>query len=338
MNFQEPLKTSAIDLNKIVYPKIKNGDTKKLVLIKYNDKSKLKNFVFQTPTMLNLFKPELNGNYADIELALVGKEKNKINKFVKFLNQLENKIKHDAQYHANEWFNLENENQSINFQKIIRDSDEYNEGTLKMKIIKNNDFETVLQINNTKKINVNMVPEDSWCKMILECFGIWINSRNDFGIFFRPILISFTPKEKEIYNYKFIDDSDEEVVDIPDTEVNHNIFMKIDSNNKNSLDDSTTQLEYNQLVNEIETDSVLNKQNIVISAFHSEEPLEVFKRDDGTLDINLDDKYYSDDSSESNSDNSKENYNDTNNDTDINSDNDSDNDTDIDAETSTLNE
>ena len=30
---------------------------KKIVLIKYNDKGKLKNFVFQTPTLLNLAKP-----------------------------------------------------------------------------------------------------------------------------------------------------------------------------------------------------------------------------------------------------------------------------------------
>ena len=32
------------------------------------------------PTLSNLFKPELNGTYTDIELALVGKEKIKVNK------------------------------------------------------------------------------------------------------------------------------------------------------------------------------------------------------------------------------------------------------------------
>lgn len=260
MNYQEPLNTSLVDLNKIVYPKTKNGGTKKLILIKYNDKSKLKNFVFQTPTLLNLFKPELNGNYANIEFDLVGKEKNKVNNFKKFLNDLEHKIKIDAQYYGANWFNLENENQTINFQKIIRESDKHLEGTLKLKIIKNNDFETVLQLNNNKRIRIEDIPEDSWCKMILECYGIWINSNNDFGIFFRPILISFTPKEKDIYNYKFMDDSDEDKyedndVDIPDTEVNQNIFMKIDSFNdkQKQLTDSTSQLEYYNIIKELES-------------------------------------------------------------------------------------
>ena len=50
MNSQEPFKINNIDLNKIVYPKDRSNDKKKIILIKYNDKGKLKNFVFQTPT------------------------------------------------------------------------------------------------------------------------------------------------------------------------------------------------------------------------------------------------------------------------------------------------
>ncbi len=301
MNIQEPLRTNNIEFNKIVYPKTKNGETKKLILIKYNDKSKLKNFVFQTPTLLNLFKPELNGNYADIEIALVGKEKNKVNKFIKFLNDLENKIKSDAQCYASSWFNLENDNQTINFQKIVRDSDQFSEGTIKLKIIKNNDFESILQLNNNKRISISSIPEDSWCKMILECYGVWINTNNDFGIFFRPILISFTPKEKEVYNYKFIDDSDEDNdIDIPDTEVNHNIFMKLDSSNNKQKhsNDSTSQLDYNELIKELESEDSKKSSEIKLSILHQEDPPEIFKRSDGLLDINLDNRYYSE--SESN--------------------------------------
>jgi hypothetical protein len=64
--------------------------------------------------------------------------------------------------------------------------------------------------------------------MLLECYAIWINSNNDFGIFLRPIIISFTPKEKEIYNYGFLSDSDDENLgDIPDTEINNNIYTNI---------------------------------------------------------------------------------------------------------------
>jgi hypothetical protein len=292
MNYQEPIRTCNIDLNKIVYPKIKNSGTKKLVLIKYNEKSKLKNFVFQTPTLLNLFKPELNGNYTDIEIELVGKEKSKVNKFKKFLNELEDKIKLDAQSYANTWFNLENNEQHINFQKVIRDSDAHPEGIIKVKIIKNNDFETFLQLKNSKRINITDVPGNSWCKMILECYGIWINSNNDFGIFFRPILISFTPKEKEVYNYKFIEDSDDDGVDIFDTEVNQNIFMKIEpsvNKKQNQNNDSTSQLDYNEIIKELELELKDNKTSDIVDMSAS-----VLNHKDNLLDINLKDIYSSD--------------------------------------------
>lgn len=257
MNYQEPLKISNIELNKIVYPKSRANQNKKIILLKYNEKGKLKNFVFQTPTLLNLFKPQLSEGFAEVELALVGKEKSKINKFIKFLNDLENKIKADAQYNGSNWFNLDNSNQTINFQKVIRESDEFTNGTIKIKLIKNNDFETILQLNNNKRINYDAVPEDSWCKMILECYAIWVNANNDFGIFFRPVLVSFTPKEKEVYNYKFVDDSEEENdFDVPDTEINNNIFMKIDTQqNKYKNADSTSQLDFNDLMNKLNTES-----------------------------------------------------------------------------------
>ena len=252
MNNQEPFKINNIDFNKIVYPKDRSNDKKKIILIKYNDKGKLKNFVFQTPTLLNIGKAQMFNGYCEIELGLVGKEKDRINGFIDFLNQLEEKIKSDARFNASSWFNITDENQTINFQKIIRESEEYNNGTIKLKIIKNNDFETVLQQNNSKKISVDSIPDDSWTKMILECYAVWINSNNDFGIFLRPILISFTPKET--YNYKFIEDSDEgDEFDIPDTEVNNNIFMNIKHNNKNNPD-STSQLEVDNLIRDLQAD------------------------------------------------------------------------------------
>ena len=259
MNYQEPLNTSHIDFSKIVYPKTRANQNKKIVLIKYNDKGKLKNFVFQTPTLLNLAKPTFANGYAEVEVALIGKEKTKVSKFIRFLNELENKVKSDAQFNASSWFNIDDDNQTNNFQKIIRESDDCANGTIKIKIIKNNEFESVVQLNNNKRIGIDSIPEDSWCKMILECYAVWINANNDFGLFFRPILCSFTPKENQIYNYKFLDDSDDEnenVFEIPDTEINNNIFMKIDPRNKSKtkINESTSQLDLQELVGQLESD------------------------------------------------------------------------------------
>jgi hypothetical protein len=128
--------------------------------------------------------------------------------------------------------------------------------------------------------------------MILECYGIWINSNNDFGIFFRPILISFTPKEKEIYNYKFIEDSDDDGVDIFDTEVNQNIFMKIEpsvNKKQNQNNDSTSQLDYNEIIKELELELKDNKTSDIVDMSAS-----VLNHKDNLLDINLKDIYSSD--------------------------------------------
>jgi hypothetical protein len=247
-----PLNIHDIDLNNITYTKIKSNQTKKIILLKYNDKSNsIKNFVIQTPTLLNISTPDCTSGFAEIEVALDGKYNNKIDSFISFLNKLENKIKLDAQNNVSEWFNITETNQTINFQKIIRESTDYSKGTLKIKIIKNNDFETLLQLNNSNKIDINSIPANSWCKMILECYAIWINSNNDFGLFFRPVLLSFTLKEKDIYNYKFIE-SDEDEIDIPDTEINHNIFMNIDSSNE--LYRSLTHLDADKFVNDLHSE------------------------------------------------------------------------------------
>lgn len=264
MNLQEPLKFSSVNFDKIVYPKQRTSNNKKIILLKLNEKNKLKNLVFQTPTLLCVNKPVLYDGYSMIDVALVGKEKSKIDKFMSFLTEFEDKIKKDAMENAYSWFNIQ-DNTSINFQKITRDCDDYINGILKIKLIKNNDFETLLQLNNNKKININNVPENSWCKMILEAYAIWINTNNDFGIFFRPILVSFTPKEPEIYNYKFIEDSEEDHddFDIPDTDIKpiskDNIFMNIQptiNNTNNVNNDTTSQLEINILLNNLQHNDV----------------------------------------------------------------------------------
>jgi hypothetical protein len=54
-----------------------------------------------------------------------------------------------------------------------------------------------------------------------------------------------------MYNYKFIE-SDEDEIDIPDTEINHNIFMNIDSTNE--LYRSLTHLDADKFVNDLQSE------------------------------------------------------------------------------------
>ncbi len=248
MNTQRPYKINEIDFSNIVYPKMKGDKNKKIVMIKYNEDNKLRNFVFQTPTLINLYEPHECNGYKEIEVALESKDKLKMINFIDFLNNLERKIKQDAQENAGLWFDLDNS--TINLQKIIRESDDFDNGTLKLKLISNKDFETDIQFNGLKSITPKCV-----CKMILECYAIWINKNNDFGIFFRPILISFSPN-KDRYNYKFLEDSDSEnenEMDIPDTEVNTNsLFLKVGKTINNDNDETSSLLEINKKYNNSE--------------------------------------------------------------------------------------
>ena len=253
----EPYKFSEINLNKLIYSRPKQSGNKKVVLIKYNDNNKPGNLVFQTPTIYNLTEPDIKKGYGEIEVALHGKEKHKTDDFTSFLLKLENQIKQDAKVNASSWFDLNEENESINFQKLIREIDGLDSGILKLKLIKNNDFETELINNvNSKKIKLSLdeVPCDCWCKMLLEVYAIWINTNNDFGIFLRPVLVVFTPTEKKQYNYKMIEESDsdkEDEFEIPDTEINDNIntniFMSLSNIKQNKNNNTTSVLELDNL-------------------------------------------------------------------------------------------
>lgn len=282
MNSQEPYRLSNINLLNIVYTNIKQTDTKKIILIKYQDKNKLRNFVFQTPTLLNINEPKLflkdDNGYGEIEVALYNTNNNKINKLLNFFRDLSHKITSDAQEHSDWFYNT----QPIQFQKIVRKSDTFKNGTIKLKLLKNNNFETIIQKNNKQKIKMDMLTGNTLIKILLEVYAIWINQNNDYGVFLRPILVSYN---KDSYNYKFIPDSDDEDDDdeIPDTEINNNIFLKsinIDH------DETSSNIEYNTIVSYNTSESNdLNNNKISEHKDESliEEKEELYKND---LDIN----------------------------------------------------
>ena len=235
MNLQEPFRTHQIDFNKIVYTKIKTSEVKKIIYIKYNDNKANKPLVIQVPSILNLNQPvKINEEYYELEIPLITQDKNKSDALIDFFENLDKKIIQDAKDNSKIWLEGFSANNSIKYKKIIRESDLYKEGVIKIKIIKNNDFETLLQVDNKKRITIKEIPSNSWCKMLIEIYALVINSQtNTFSIFARPIILSFKDKQVSNYNYTFLDDSDsdKEENDIPDSELN-SIFLKTLSSNK----------------------------------------------------------------------------------------------------------
>ena len=245
IKFKQPYKIDDIKFENIRYVDKKETPERTIIYTKYEDNNKLSNFVIQTPSLRNINEVISKKGINELEIPLVGQNNTKTDKFIGFLDNLDKQITSDAKINS-EWFNNFYNGNIIRYQKSIRECDDYKNGMIKIKIIKNDNFETILQVNNKDDICVENIQKDSWVKMILEVYAIWIN-KNGFGLFLRPILVSFKPFDKIEYNYKFIDESDNE--DVINTVIdNDSIFMKQGDIINESGETSILEMPYNNVL------------------------------------------------------------------------------------------
>ena len=240
MNFSEPLHVSQINVNKLTYNKIKDerAKNKKIVYIKYNDNKPL---VFQCPSLLCDNTPvKITDDYYELDVPLICMDESKESRLINLFKTLDKKIIEDAKTFGKLWFDENYDTYTL--KTVIKDSDKYKNGVLKVKIIKTHNFETLLLMDNKEKISLDKIPNKSWVKILLEAYSIIINTQNKtFYLFLRPIAMSFSEMKK--YNYRFLEDSDENDDDVPDSEIN-NLFLK-DKNNNNNNDSIINMVESN---------------------------------------------------------------------------------------------
>ena len=236
MTCKIPYRINEINVDNICYTDIKTNKNKTIVYLKYRDTNKLQNIVFQTPVFSSVNNIIQKNNIYEFDVPIKGKSDIKINKFINFVNSIDNKIMKDARTN-HKWFASFSHQTEIKYQKIIRESDspQYSNGMIRFKIIKSSDFNTTIQLNN-KKIDINDIPRNSWVKSILEIYAIWINE-NGFGLFIRPILLDFKLNQTSLYNYKLIEDSDEneELDDAVCTIQDNSIFIKSENEITSSI-------------------------------------------------------------------------------------------------------
>ena len=231
MNTKVPYKISEIDVSNICYTDIKNNSKKTIIYIKYMDNHKLKNLVFQTPTLISNNMIQCKNNIFELDVPLIGKDQSKTTDFIDFLNRIDKKIVKDAKLN-NKWFERFTNIKTMKYQKLIRTTSD-NGGAIRLKLLRTDDFETIVQQNN-KRIKIEEIGRECWLKSILEIYAIWINE-NGFGLFIRPILINVKPCMKLLYDYKFADESEgeeerDEVDDIEvDTMADNSIFIRSES-------------------------------------------------------------------------------------------------------------
>ena len=208
MNLLYPYSIDEIDFNNIIFTQINNN---KLILIKYNDNYKIKNFVFQIPTLVN---NHININNK-FEINLECYNSNKINKLLNFFNNLDNKIISESKNNIN-WFNHLVDKTNIKYQRIINDTENCTNGCINFNLINNKDFKTKILLNDYEYNKI--LPENGSCKIILECYGLYISDL-EFKLILRPIILSF----KLFYNYQILNDSDN---DTDNDDNNNSLFIK----------------------------------------------------------------------------------------------------------------
>jgi hypothetical protein len=199
-----------INLDNIIFTNTKGMHNNKIILIKYNDNNKIKNFVFQLPTLINNHTIE-NNNF---EINLECNNTNNTNKIVNFFNNLDNKIICESKKNII-WFNHLINKSQIKYKKIIKDTEQCINGCINLKLNNNIDFKTKISVNNYNNILPNdilhndILPNDGSCQIILECYAIFINNNSEFELILRPIILSF----KLSYNYEIIESDVEDEID-----------------------------------------------------------------------------------------------------------------------------
>lgn len=224
-----PYRISELDIDNICYTDIKVNNKKTIIYMKYSDNNKLKNIVFQTPTFMSTNLIQIKNNMYELDVPLIGKEENKIDKFINFLNSIDKKVIKDAK-NNNKWFENFVSTKTMKYQRTIREATDKNNknGVIRVRLLKTNDFETIVH-NNNNRICFDEINKDCWLKCILEVYAIWINP-NGFGLFIRPILLSFKPCTKINYNYKLIEDSDDgDGEDLNIDTIDNSIFIRSES-------------------------------------------------------------------------------------------------------------
>ena len=197
MNVQEPYRCTSINFENIIYKKIKSKyvkQHKKIIYLKYKDGEKNNNFVIQ------LSKTHGNNVITNNEIEFEVNDK-----LITFFNTLDDSIINEAKNNSQTWFDHIVDTSSINYQRVLNVNN-----TIKLKFINNNEFTTKCFINEHEIDSFSDIPtHNTTNKIILECYAVWVKS-DSFGLLLRPVTISLSYVEKQIYNYKFLNDSDNE--------------------------------------------------------------------------------------------------------------------------------
>ena len=231
MNNDKALDIEQVKVENLIYNEINSTNDKLLIPIKYKEKSKIKDFIIQSPSFMNIKLLNVKKKYVELYIPLVGKKEKKINIFTDLVEKIEKKIIYDAHINSSSWFkNKSNQKLSLesngkySYRKIIKKTlpegldkgvefDNYKK-FIKIKIYNDKLNKTIINYNN-KNIKLEEIPDKSWVKIIIQ-FNSLVIRDNYFEIFIKPLIISFSPIDNLIVESRIIHNNVD--VNMSDTE------------------------------------------------------------------------------------------------------------------------
>jgi hypothetical protein len=220
-------KIREINLENLIYSDIQGKNNRKCSFIKYGNNRLL----FQTCELYNVNKATKKDDYFELDIPLYGKSISKTEDIIKFFKDLDKRNILQGNEKKSSWFN---DNEDIKYKSIIRlseniDSEIFANGFIKIKIVPHS---TKIVYNN-KIITPDKIKEDTYIRLILECYALWITD-NGYGLYMKPIMIEQTDIIHE--NIEFRPDSPDDNIynDILDTVfLSENVPKKKEIESKN---------------------------------------------------------------------------------------------------------
>lgn len=221
-------------MQRIKISKINNFDINKLNMSRIDSKNKLIYVKYEdSPCIIQLdylyvydSLVEVDSKYVSHELLLplISTTESYTKELCKFFNDLDSKMIDEGRGNIGKWpFNTTGNKYKMIVRNSESDSEVYSNGLLKLKLLKNSNFKTIVY-NEEKSI---LKPEEykenitngKFMRIILEISSIWFKN-GVYGVYLKPHQIKLSNKQfvVNLLKYSFNESENEEI--ICDTEVN----------------------------------------------------------------------------------------------------------------------
>lgn len=260
----KPLKISNINFNEISLSNIVEKNNRKIIRLSYNNRR----FLIQTPDLLYKKNIIQNKNIYELNIPLYCNDKSKNSELLNFFRDFDKFLVEKGKENSSIWFKNA-KSTKIRYKSIIRQANSDNEifsnGVFKLKMKNDNNIKITNEMDSCELDDLSEISLYK-TKIVFEPYAIWVSDIG-FGLYIKPVLLDFSIIEE----VTFLEDSEDDICDILDTEIENTIINqsevletmnKLDENVEEEKNDLTSDDDVcNLTIDDIKESDVLNSAN-----------------------------------------------------------------------------